>query len=292
MYVPVDCAASQRSRCAMWKITRHPGPSTEPWSRGGAGDGHDRGWHRHPSPLRPERAVGWPVVRIDVFTIFPGLVDAFCAESLLGKARTSGLLDLRLHDLREHTTDVHRTVDDAPFGGGAGMVMRPEPVFASVEAADPPRPLLLLGPGGRRFDQAMAGELAGARRVQPALRALRRGRPPRPRAPRRRRAERRRRRAQRRRGGRVPGDRGRRAAAARRDGQRGEPGDGELRRVAGCSRSRTSPARRSSAAGTCPTCCAAATTPGSPAGGGRRRCTARCATAPTWSSAAGGLSRS
>jgi tRNA (guanine37-N1)-methyltransferase len=101
-----------------------------------------------------------PDVRIDVFTIFPGLVDDFCAESLLGRARNSGLLELRLHDLREHTTDVHRTVDDAPFGGGAGMVMRPEPIFASVEAADPPRPLYLLGPGGRRFDQAMAHELA------------------------------------------------------------------------------------------------------------------------------------
>jgi tRNA (guanine37-N1)-methyltransferase len=101
-------------------------------------------------------------VRVDVFTIFPDLVDTFCAESLLGKCRTNGLLDLRLHDLREHTTDVHRTVDDSPFGGGAGMVMKPEPIFASVEAAQPPRPLYLLGPGGRRFDQAMAHELAGS----------------------------------------------------------------------------------------------------------------------------------
>jgi len=99
-------------------------------------------------------------VRIDVFTIFPGLVEGFCAESLLGKARTTGLLDLRLHDPRDHTSDVHRTVDDAPFGGGAGMVMKPEPLFASVEAADPPRPLFLLGPGGRTFDQRMAEELA------------------------------------------------------------------------------------------------------------------------------------
>ncbi|MEQ1873225.1 MAG: tRNA (guanosine(37)-N1)-methyltransferase TrmD [Ilumatobacteraceae bacterium] len=99
-------------------------------------------------------------MRIDVFTIFPGLIDVFCAESMLGKARSSGLLDLRLHDPREHTSDVHRTVDDAPFGGGAGMVMKPEPLFEAVEAAQPPRPLLLLGPGGRRFDQAMAHELA------------------------------------------------------------------------------------------------------------------------------------
>src|SRR3954463_5014237 len=88
------------------------------------------------------------------------MVDAFCAESLLGKARANGLLDLRTHDLREHTTDVHRSVDDAPFGGGAGMVMKAEPIFASVEAAEPVRPLFLLGPGGRRFDQKMARELA------------------------------------------------------------------------------------------------------------------------------------
>ena len=99
-------------------------------------------------------------MRVDVFTIFPGLVDAFCSESLLGKTRTNGLFDLRCHDLREHTTDPHRTVDDNPFGGGAGMVMRPEPIFASVEAANPPRPLFLLGPGGRRFDQDLANELA------------------------------------------------------------------------------------------------------------------------------------
>jgi tRNA (guanine37-N1)-methyltransferase len=99
-------------------------------------------------------------VRIDVFTLFPGLIDGFCSDSLLGKARESGLLDLRLHDPRDHTTDVHRTVDDAPFGGGAGMLMKPEPLFDAVEAATPPRPLLLLGPGGRTFDQVVAGELA------------------------------------------------------------------------------------------------------------------------------------
>jgi tRNA (guanine37-N1)-methyltransferase len=100
-------------------------------------------------------------VRIDVFTLFPAMVDGFCSESLLGKARGGGLLDLRLHDPRDQTTDVHRTVDDAPFGGGAGMLMTPKPLFDAVEAADPPRPLFLLGPGGRRFDQATARELAG-----------------------------------------------------------------------------------------------------------------------------------
>jgi tRNA (guanine37-N1)-methyltransferase len=100
-------------------------------------------------------------MRIDVFTIFPTLVDGFCSESLLGRARTQDILDLRCHDLRDHTTDVHRTVDDTPFGGGAGMVLKPEPVFAAVEAADPPRPLFLLGPGGRPFDQHLAVTLAG-----------------------------------------------------------------------------------------------------------------------------------
>lgn len=99
-------------------------------------------------------------MRVDVFTIFPKSVDEFCTASLLGKARQAGVLDLRCHDIRDHATDVHRTVDDAPFGGGAGMLMKPEPIFAAVEAADPARPLYLLGPGGRRFDQSVAVELA------------------------------------------------------------------------------------------------------------------------------------
>ncbi len=98
-------------------------------------------------------------LRIDVFSIFPDLVDDFCSESLLGRARSEQLIDLRCHDLRQHSTDVHHSVDDAPFGGGAGMVMRPEPVFAAVEAIHPPRPLLLLSPGGRTFDQSYAEEL-------------------------------------------------------------------------------------------------------------------------------------
>ncbi len=99
-------------------------------------------------------------VRIDVFTIFPEMVEGFAAHALLGRAQTKGLLDVRAHDLRSGATDVHRSVDAPPFGGGAGMVLSPEPVFAAVEAVDPPRPLLLLGPGGRTFDQAMARDLA------------------------------------------------------------------------------------------------------------------------------------
>jgi tRNA (guanine37-N1)-methyltransferase len=99
-------------------------------------------------------------MRIDVFTIFPAMVDDFAQQSLVGKARASGALDIRVHDLRAATTDPHRSVDDAPFGGGAGMVLMPEPVFAAVEAVDPPRPLLYLSPAGRRLDQPVARELA------------------------------------------------------------------------------------------------------------------------------------
>jgi tRNA (guanine37-N1)-methyltransferase len=100
-------------------------------------------------------------MRIDVFTIFPELVGHFADQSLLGRARATGVLDLRVHDLRSCATDPHRSVDDTPFGGGAGMVLRPEPVFAAVEAVEPARPLYYLSPAGRRLDQAVARELAG-----------------------------------------------------------------------------------------------------------------------------------
>jgi len=99
-------------------------------------------------------------VRIDLFTIFPDLVRPWTEASLMGRAARAGLLDLRVHDLRSGTDDPHRSVDDAPFGGGAGMVLAAEPIFTVVERESPPRPLLLLGPGGRRFDQDWAGELA------------------------------------------------------------------------------------------------------------------------------------
>ena len=100
-------------------------------------------------------------VRVDVFTMFPALVDGFGWFSLLGKARLAGVVDLRVHDLRAAASDPHRSIDDSPYGGGAGMVLRPEPVFESVEAAEPLRPLLLLSPSGIRFDQGVARHLAG-----------------------------------------------------------------------------------------------------------------------------------
>lgn len=103
-------------------------------------------------------------MRIDVFTIFPDVVDAYCGAALLGRAREQGLLDLRLRDLRSAAQDARRSVDNAPYGGGAGMVLMPEPIFGAVEAVEAAeglaRPLLLLAPGGRRFDHAAAAELA------------------------------------------------------------------------------------------------------------------------------------
>lgn len=101
-------------------------------------------------------------LRVDVFTIFPEPVDTLASVSVIGRARTEGLLDVRVHDLRMAAADRHRSVDDAPFGGGAGMVMMPQPLFDAVEAVEPPRPLFCLSPAGRRFDQEWAVELAAS----------------------------------------------------------------------------------------------------------------------------------
>jgi tRNA (guanine37-N1)-methyltransferase len=100
-------------------------------------------------------------VRIDVFTIFPAVVEAPLPGSLLGRAIGAGVLDVRVHDLRQWSVDRHRTVDDAPFGGGPGMVMKPEPFFAAVESLDPDRGrVLLMSPAGRRLDQELVRALS------------------------------------------------------------------------------------------------------------------------------------
>jgi tRNA (guanine37-N1)-methyltransferase len=100
-------------------------------------------------------------VRIDVVTIFPGIFESPLRESLLGRAIEGGLVDVRVHDLRDATTDKHRQVDDESYGGGPGMVMKPEPVFAAVEGLGAgERRTLLLSPAGRRLDQALVRELA------------------------------------------------------------------------------------------------------------------------------------
>jgi tRNA (guanine37-N1)-methyltransferase len=100
-------------------------------------------------------------VRIDIVTIFPGIFESPLRESLLGRAIGAGLVDVRVHDLRDATTDKHRQVDDESYGGGPGMVMKPEPVFAAVESlGSGDRRTLLLSPAGRRLDQDLARELA------------------------------------------------------------------------------------------------------------------------------------
>jgi tRNA (guanine37-N1)-methyltransferase len=100
-------------------------------------------------------------VLIDVVTLFPALFDAPLGTSLLGRAVASGLLRVRVHDLRAHGLGPHRSVDDEPYGGGAGMVMRPEPLFAAVESIpDPGGHVVLLSARGARLDQALVGRLA------------------------------------------------------------------------------------------------------------------------------------
>jgi tRNA (guanine37-N1)-methyltransferase len=100
-------------------------------------------------------------VRIDVLTIFPEIFGSPLRASLLGKAIAAGLIDVRVHDIRAYATDRHRKVDDEPYGGGPGMVMKPEPIFAAVEALGPgPKRIVLLSPAGRRLDQALVRELA------------------------------------------------------------------------------------------------------------------------------------
>jgi tRNA (guanine37-N1)-methyltransferase len=105
-------------------------------------------------------------VKVQVLTLFPRLFDNFLQESIVGIARDKGALQVQLTDWREYTTDRHRTVDDRPFGGGPGMVLKPEPIFAAVEdvlarSERPEMPKILFSPQGRPMDQATAEWLSG-----------------------------------------------------------------------------------------------------------------------------------
>ncbi|MFP6605221.1 MAG: tRNA (guanosine(37)-N1)-methyltransferase TrmD, partial [Myxococcota bacterium] len=103
--------------------------------------------------------------KVDVLTLFPDLVEQFLGEALVGSAREKGLLDLVAHDLRDWASDRRRTVDDSPYGGGPGMVMKPEPLVAGIEALagpkDPERTarVILMSPQGKVLDQELLGEL-------------------------------------------------------------------------------------------------------------------------------------
>ncbi len=101
-------------------------------------------------------------MKIDVLTLFPAMFAGPLDESIIKRARESGRLDLRIHNLRDYAHDRHRTVDDRPFGGGPGMLLKPEPIFEAVEglARDTTR-VILLSPSGRTFNQAITRELAG-----------------------------------------------------------------------------------------------------------------------------------
>jgi len=101
-------------------------------------------------------------MRFDVLSIFPDVFEPVFRHGVIGRGIQRGVLSLHAHDLREHTSDRHRQVDDAPFGGGAGMVLMPEPIFAAVEAVRPhnPGPVLLMEPWGEPLTQALAHELA------------------------------------------------------------------------------------------------------------------------------------
>ena len=100
-------------------------------------------------------------MRVDILTLFPGMFVGPFDESMLKRAREAGLLQLNLVDIRDFATDRHRTVDDTPYGGGPGMVMKPGPIFAAVEAVrSADSRVILLSPQGRLFEQAMAIELS------------------------------------------------------------------------------------------------------------------------------------
>lgn len=99
--------------------------------------------------------------RVDVLTLFPGLIEHYAADTILARAAQRGVWELHTHDLRDATDDAHRTVDDTPFGGGAGMVLRAEPIVRTVESIpELPRPLIAVTPSGQSFTQATARRLA------------------------------------------------------------------------------------------------------------------------------------
>ncbi len=101
-------------------------------------------------------------MQFDVFTLFPEVFQTYLDASILQKARQRGLVTVNLHNIRDWTTDRHHVCDDLPYGGGGGMVMKPEPIFTSVEAvlgAPPQCPLILLSPQGRTFNHKVAEEL-------------------------------------------------------------------------------------------------------------------------------------
>jgi tRNA (guanine37-N1)-methyltransferase len=107
-------------------------------------------------------------MRFDIFTLFPEMFDGVLTESILKRAQEAGLLEIVRHDIRAYTTDKHHIVDDTPYGGGGGMILKPGPIFAAVESVlgtSPTFPVILLTPQGRLFTQRVAAELASYDRL-------------------------------------------------------------------------------------------------------------------------------
>ena len=105
-------------------------------------------------------------LRVDVVALFPGIVEPALSESMIGRARARGLVDIRVANLRDYADGKHRVTDDYTFGGGSGMVLKPEPLFAAVEALRTPGArVILMDPRGRTFDQRVARELAGEKHL-------------------------------------------------------------------------------------------------------------------------------
>jgi tRNA (guanine37-N1)-methyltransferase len=108
------------------------------------------------------------VIHFDIFTLFPSMFRGPLEESILKRAQESGRLSIGLHNIRDYTTDKHHVTDDVPYGGGGGMVMKPEPIFAAVEAILPggaEAPIILLTPQGRLFTHDVAVELSRCQRI-------------------------------------------------------------------------------------------------------------------------------
>ncbi len=107
-----------------------------------------------------------PELVVDLLTLFPAMVEGFLKESMVGRAIERGLLDVRVHNLRDWATDKHRTTDDRPFGGGAGMVLKPEPLFAAIEALKTPETTVVyMCPDGEPLTTPLARELLGQKRL-------------------------------------------------------------------------------------------------------------------------------
>src|SRR3974390_2065273 len=105
-------------------------------------------------------------MKIDVLTLFPAMFAGPLDESIIKRARAAGLLDLNIHNLRDWAHDRHKTVDDRPFGGGPGMLLKPEPLFAAIEELRHKNTrVILMSPAGRKFDQAIARELGGQKHL-------------------------------------------------------------------------------------------------------------------------------